>query len=122
MTTIIEKLNTLRQQLGQPLTEGLTDAVIERFAAKDPQLMQAVDRAVGIIECWRSAYPELLDQDEEAIKNTLQADYVNFYAEDAVKPYVALAAQGPWIITIKGRVLHDSGGYGMLGFGHAQSV
>ncbi len=119
MTTIIEKLNTLRQQLGQPLTEGLTDDVIERFAAKDPQLMQAVDRAVGIIECWRSAYPELLDQDEEAIKNTLQADYVNFYAEDAVKPYVALAAQGPWIITIKGRVLHDSGGYGMLGFGHA---
>src|SRR5690606_23437508 len=26
---------------------------------------------------------------------------------------------GPWIVTLKGAVLHDSGGYGMLGFGHA---
>lgn len=119
MTTIIEKLNTLRQQPGQPLTEGLSDDVIVKFSALDPQLAQAVDRALGVIECWRFTYPELLDQDEEAIKSTLQTDYVNFYAQDAVKPYVALAAQGPWIITVKGRVLHDSGGYGMLGFGHA---
>ena len=44
---------------------------------------------------------------------------VNFYPEDAVNPYVALAARGPWIVTSKGAVLHDSGGYGMLGLGHA---
>lgn len=119
MTTIIEKLYTLRQQPGQPLTEGLSDEVVVKFSALDPQLDQAIDRALGVIECWRFAYPELLNQDEEIIKNTLQSDYVNFYAQDAVKPYVALAAQGPWIITVKGRVLHDSGGYGMLGFGHA---
>ena len=24
----------------------------------------------------------------------------------------------PWIVTLKGAVLHDNGGYGMLGFGH----
>jgi acetylornithine/succinyldiaminopimelate/putrescine aminotransferase len=35
-----------------------------------------------------------------------------------VNPYVALAARGPWVVTLKGAVLHDSGGYGMLGFGH----
>jgi acetylornithine/succinyldiaminopimelate/putrescine aminotransferase len=35
-----------------------------------------------------------------------------------VNPYVALAARGPWIVTLKGAVIHDSGGYGMLGFGH----
>jgi acetylornithine/succinyldiaminopimelate/putrescine aminotransferase len=35
-----------------------------------------------------------------------------------VNPYVALAARGPWVITLKGAVVHDSGGYGMLGFGH----
>ena len=35
-----------------------------------------------------------------------------------VNPYVALAARGPWIITLKGAVVHDSGGYGMLGLGH----
>ncbi|HEX3138587.1 MAG TPA: aminotransferase class III-fold pyridoxal phosphate-dependent enzyme, partial [Rhizobacter sp.] len=48
----------------------------------------------------------------------VQSGFVNFYADDAVSPYVALAARGPWVITLKGRVLHDSGGYGMLGFGH----
>ena len=44
---------------------------------------------------------------------------MNFYAQDTVNPYVALAARGPWIITTKGAVIHDSGGYGMLGHGHA---
>ncbi|MFO8174481.1 MAG: aminotransferase class III-fold pyridoxal phosphate-dependent enzyme [Longimicrobiales bacterium] len=29
-----------------------------------------------------------------------------------------MVARGPWIITTKGAVIHDSGGYGMLGFGH----
>src|SRR3546814_3455305 len=32
---------------------------------------------------------------------------------------VALAARGPWLVTLKGAVLYDTGGYGMLGFGHA---
>jgi acetylornithine/succinyldiaminopimelate/putrescine aminotransferase len=36
-----------------------------------------------------------------------------------VCPFVALAGKGPWLVTAKGAVLHDSGGYGMLGFGHA---
>jgi acetylornithine/succinyldiaminopimelate/putrescine aminotransferase len=31
---------------------------------------------------------------------------------------VAIAARGPWVVTLKGRVVHDNGGYGMLGFGH----
>ena len=35
-----------------------------------------------------------------------------------VNPYVALAARGPWVVTLKGAVVHDTGGYGMLGFGH----
>ena len=48
----------------------------------------------------------------------MQAGFVNFYAEDAVNPYVALAACGPWVITLNGAVLYDAGGYGMLGFGH----
>ena len=33
-------------------------------------------------------------------------------------PYIALAARGPWVVTLKGAVLYDAGGYGMLGFGH----
>jgi glutamate-1-semialdehyde aminotransferase len=61
----------------------------------------------------------LLDLDEDAQMREVQAGFVNFYAEDAVNPYVALAARGPWVVTLKGAVLHDNGGYGMLGFGHA---
>jgi len=43
----------------------------------------------------------------------------NFYEEDAVNPYVAIAASGPWVISLKGAVIYDCGGYGMLGLGHA---
>src|SRR5690606_16838269 len=39
--------------------------------------------------------------------------------DDVVNPYVPLAARGPWIVTLKGAVVHDNGGYGMLGHGHA---
>ena len=43
---------------------------------------------------------------------------MNFYSPATINPYVALAARGPWIVTSKGAVVHDNGGYGMLGFGH----
>ena len=116
---ILEKLQTLRTIGGAPLTRGLPDPVIERFAALDSRLEQAVDDALGVVQCWQSAYPDLIKADESEQRDALQAGLVNFYADDAVKPYVALSARGPWIITAKGAVLHDSGGYGMLGFGHA---
>ena len=48
----------------------------------------------------------------------LQDGFVNFYNPATVNPYVALAARGPWIVTSHGAVIHDNGGYGMLGSGH----
>ncbi|MDH3588137.1 MAG: aminotransferase class III-fold pyridoxal phosphate-dependent enzyme, partial [Gammaproteobacteria bacterium] len=36
--------------------------------------------------------------------------------------YVAIAACGPWIVTSTGAVIHDSGGYGMLGLGHSPAA
>ena len=117
--SIINKLDTLRKIGGKPMTTGLSDAVIIRFAELDGRLEQAVDDALGVVECWQAAYPDLIRADEAEQKDVLQAGYVNFYADDAVNPYVALAGRGPWIVTAKGAVLHDSGGYGMLGFGHA---
>ena len=57
--------------------------------------------------------------DEDSQIREIQSAYVNFYADDAVNPFVALAGRGPWIVTLKGAVVHDSGGYGMLGLGHA---
>ena len=116
---ILKKLQTLRTIGGKPLTQGLPDDVVSRFASLDSRLEQAVDDALGVVECWQSAYPELIKADEADQRDALQAGFINFYADDAVNPYVALAARGPWIITAKGAVLHDSGGYGMLGFGHA---
>ena len=55
---------------------------------------------------------------EEELVTILQDDYVNFYAPATVNPYVAIAGRGPWIVTSHGAVLHDNGGYGMLGGGH----
>lgn len=117
--TIIEKLGELRSSGGDVRTHGLADDLIERFAARDSRLHQAVDQALSVAGCWKAAYPDLWAADDVEQQRALQAGYVNFYADDAVNPYVALAAKGPWIITTKGAVLHDSGGYGMLGFGHA---
>ena len=117
--TILSKLEQLRSIGGEPMTQGLADEIIARFAESDPRLEQAVDDALGVIKCWSAAYPDLIAANEIEQKEALQAAYVNFYADDAVNPYVALSGRGPWIITAKGAVLHDSGGYGMLGFGHS---
>ena len=49
---------------------------------------------------------------------TLQSGYINFYKSATVNQYIAIAAKGPWIVTSHGAVVHDNGGYGMLGSGH----
>lgn len=116
---VINKLDTLRRHGGAVRTSGLPDAVVERFADIDPKLAEAVDAAVEEFNRLLDEEPELLAMDEADQITKIQADMVNFYAEDAVSPFVALAARGPWIITLKGAVVHDSGGYGMLGLGHA---
>ena len=66
----------------------------------------------------RAEMPELVDLDEDAQIREVQGGILNFYSNDTANPYVALVARGPWIVTLKGAVLYDSGGYGMLGFAH----
>ncbi|MBW3550687.1 MAG: aminotransferase class III-fold pyridoxal phosphate-dependent enzyme [Proteobacteria bacterium] len=106
-------------QLGGAAELDLDDATLERFAATHPELGEAVAAAAAEYESIKGDFAELLDQDEDAQVAAVQAGFINFYPEDGVNPYVALTARGPWIVTLKGAVLHDSGGYGMLGFGHA---
>src|SRR5262249_2773637 len=77
------------------------------------------DEAVAAHRQLREEFDDLLKLDETEQLARVQHDFVNFYADDAVNPYVALTARGPWVVTLKGAVVHDSGGYGMLGFGHA---
>jgi acetylornithine/succinyldiaminopimelate/putrescine aminotransferase len=116
--SVIAKLEELRRQGGKTRTRGLPDSVIERMAAQFPELAEAVDDALVAQRALAKEFPGLIALDEAAQLARVQGDFVNFYADDAVNPYVALAARGPWVVTLKGAVLHDSGGYGMLGFGH----
>ena len=115
----IAKLNELRSWGGAARTTGLSDATIERFARSDANLAAAIDEAHALHRNLATEFSDLLKLDEAAQLARVQADFVNFYAEDAINPYVALAARGPWIVTLKGAVVYDVGGYGMLGLGHA---
>ncbi len=116
---IIEKLRHLREFGGQAWSKGLSDEVILRFAALDPRLSEAVDAALVRFQQLCDEDPDFMARDEDSQILEIQQGFINFYPEDAVKPYSALAGRGPWIITMKGAVIHDSGGYGMLGLGHA---
>ena len=115
---LLAPLAPLRAHGGTRRTVGLEDTVLARFT-HDVELAAAIDAAAAEYARLKTEFADLLDMDEDAQVQAVQAGYVNFYPDDAVNPYVALAARGPWIVTLKGAVLHDSGGYGMLGFGHA---
>ena len=117
--TLLDQLAPLRAHAGACRTPGLDDATIARLSAGHAELAEAVEAAAAEYARVRDDLADLLDLDEDAQVDAVQAGYVNFYPDDGVNPYVALAARGPWIVTLKGAVLHDSGGYGMLGFGHA---
>ncbi|MEN1926910.1 aminotransferase class III-fold pyridoxal phosphate-dependent enzyme [Luteimonas sp. MJ293] len=117
--SVIDKLSALRAHAGARRTNGLDDATIERFASGHPELVEAIEAAAEEYALIRTEYADLLDLDEDQQIQKTQADFVNFYPQDGVNPYVALTARGPWIVTLKGAVLYDTGGYGMLGFGHA---
>ncbi|TNE84836.1 MAG: aminotransferase class III-fold pyridoxal phosphate-dependent enzyme [Deltaproteobacteria bacterium] len=117
MSKALETLNAIRSATGAAQTTGLTDDVIERFLAEDPALGQAIEAAAVAFEHVRTEFPELLGDEVDAIE-LAQSGYVNFYSAGAVNPYVALAAKGAWVVTLHGAVVHDNGGYGMLGFGH----
>src|SRR5690606_561186 len=117
--SVTDRLSPLRAHAGTRRTPGLDDATIERFAAGHPELTAAIEAAAAEYARIRTDHPDLLDLDEDEQVRLTQAGFVNFYPQDGVNPYVALAARGPWIVTLKGAVLYDTGGYGMLGFGHA---
>ncbi|RNF86547.1 aminotransferase class III-fold pyridoxal phosphate-dependent enzyme [Montanilutibacter psychrotolerans] len=115
---LIDTLQPLRAHAGARRTTGLDDATIAAFAASHPELVEAIEAAGAEYARIKDDFAPLLDLDEDAQMRAVQDGYINFYPDDAVNPYIALVARGPWIVTLKGAVLHDSGGYGMLGFGH----
>lgn len=116
--TVLDRLAPWRRHGGTVMTLGLSDQRITDLVGRFPELDAALRAAEAAYPELKQEFAELLDLDEAEQVRRVQAGYVNFYDPDTVNPYVALTARGPWIVTLKGRVVHDSGGYGMLGFGH----
>ena len=116
---LMDQLNELRKHGGASRTAGLSDQQIEYFSLQDPQLGEAVESAYRAFQKLKVECPGILAMDEASQALAVQEGFINFYADDAVTPYVSLAGAGPWLITVKGAVVYDCGGYGMLGFGHA---
>jgi len=118
MNALVTKLKEMREFGGTVRTPGLGDAQIESASARHPELVEAIEAGYAAHLALRSNLADVLRMDEAEQIRTVQADFVNFYPEDGVNPYVALAARGPWVVTLKGAVIYDAGGYGMLPFGH----
>jgi len=116
---LISKLNEMRNFGGPALTSGLSDSIIEDFLDDYSALGLAIERGYEHFNEVRESHPEFLALSEADQIHKAQDGYTNFYDEDAVNPYVAAAASGPWVVSLKGAVIYDCGGYGMLGLGHA---
>ena len=118
MADVMALLEQMRNASNAPDTVGLPDDVISRFVEIDNTLTQAIEEAS--VKQKQLSDTDLMMNESELVEK-LQHDFVNFYAPATVNPYVAIAGRGPWIVTSHGAVLHDNGGYGMLGGGHGPS-
>ena len=115
----LSRLHEMREHGGQPSTVGLDDRTVSRFLSQDESLGIAINQAHALFLSLKECRPDLLSLGESQQVAAVQQSIVNFYAIDAVNPYVSAGAKGPWIVSLKGAVIYDCGGYGMLGFGHA---
>ena len=116
---MLEKLNAMRTHGGAVQTHGLDDETLLRFAQTDDRLAEAVDAAYTDFLALLEEMPELMALPEDELVAAVQDGFINFYPVDAINPYVALGGSGPWVVSSRGAVLYECGGYGMLGFGHA---
>lgn len=118
--THLGRLFEMREYGGTALTGGLTDEVILDFLQSGyPKLAVAIEQAYARFIELKKTHHDFLALDEKEQIRAAHDGLTNFYAKDAVNPYIAVGAAGPWIVSLKGAVIYDCGGYGMLGFGHA---
>jgi len=115
-------LREMRDFGGEALTTGLADGVIQDFLKDNQDLAVAIDRAFTRFLELQTSHPGFLALKESDQIVDAQNGLTNFYAQDAVNPYIPASAAGPWIISLKGAVIYDCGGYGMLGLGHAPAA
>jgi acetylornithine/succinyldiaminopimelate/putrescine aminotransferase len=119
----LARLSEMREFGGDALTVGVSDEVIRDFVESGyEELAVAIERAYDCFQEMQVTHADFLALDEDSQVTEAHEGLTNFYAEDAVNPYVAAGASGPWIVTLKGAVVYDCGGYGMLGLGHAPTA
>ena len=94
--TVLGPLAPLRAHAGSRLTQGLDDASVERLAVAHPDLAGAIAAAASEYTRIKDEAADLLDLDEKDQIDAMQAGFVNFYAEDAINPYVAVDLGGGW--------------------------
>jgi acetylornithine/succinyldiaminopimelate/putrescine aminotransferase len=116
---MLEKLNAMRGHGGAIQTHGLDDETLLKFAESDHRIAVAVDAAYAEFLNLLEEVPDLMALPEGELTRQVQQGFINFYPYDAINLYVALSGCGPWIVSSRGAVLYECGGYGMLGFGHA---
>jgi len=118
----LDVLHRLRALSGPKETVGLSDDVISDFCGTDAELVQAIHEAGEVHDTLMNEFgQDIMSLPEAELIKHLQSDYVNFYSAATVNPYIPIAGRGPWLVTACGSVLHDNGGYGMLGSGHGPS-
>jgi len=118
---VLKQLASMQARVGSHATLGLSTAQLQPFL-KDPQLIQAVTEGDAAQQRLLKEFPALAKESEERLMDLVQGDFVNFYAEDQRNPYLPVSGRGPWLVTFHGAVIHDSGGYGMIGFGHGPDL
>lgn len=118
----LDILANLRARSGGIRARGLETATVQEFLNTDPQLAMAIQKALPAAEAIETEFPGLLALHEDELIAVLQERFCNFYGPAAVKPYVPLSAEGPWIITSSGAVIYNVGSYGMLSFGHSPEL
>ena len=114
----LKLLKQIRSSAGARQTHGIAEKHLVRFLESDPRLGKVIEEAVEEQKQLSAILGDLMKLPEEELCRVLQEKLLNFYTRESINPYVPLAALGPWIVTTHGAVIHDSGGYGMLGLGH----
>ncbi len=117
--SILSCLKEMREYGGAAVTPGLADDIILEFLEERSDLALAVERGYERFQELKSSHPDFLALDESQQITQAHHGLTNFYAEDAVNPFIAVGGAGPWVVTLKGAVIYDCGGYGMLGLGHS---
>jgi acetylornithine/succinyldiaminopimelate/putrescine aminotransferase len=116
----LSRLREMRDFGGAALTTGLRDSVIQDFLDNGYRdLAVAIERGYERFLELQQSHGDFLALGESDQISQAHDGLTNFYADDAINPYLAASAAGPWIISLKGAVIYECGGYGMLGLGHA---